>query len=284
MNRIIVILFLCTTLSGFTQSKVDSLLLTKTEWVNSDLTYLRFFKDSVVYNIDNAKHALIFDFKNRKLTFKEKYFVGGTDSREENIDFKIKYLNKNKLIIVPVTKKEDLAEKNYKKLNSDPFFKEEQYIFYNRGQLISKIDFNKITFHASTCFGTCKSMSVEVNNDGSVYYQGRIYTKEFTGNFQGKLTSKDLNQLKNIVNRSQLKVLDQQWKQLSRPNDTPRYNYIVELTDGKLIEINTNDQHPILDRLSEYFLNIHETAELTKVPKKHQYAESNIDNYKVTQN
>lgn len=284
MKRIIVIFFLCITLSGFTQSKVDSLLLTKTEWVNSDLTYLRFFKDSVVYNIDNAKHALIFDFKNRKLTFKEKYFVGGTDSREENIDFKIKYLNKNKLVIVPVTKKEELAEKNYKKLNSEPFFKEKQYIFYNRGQLISKIDFNKITFHASTCFGTCKSMSVEVNNDGSVYYQGRIYTKEFTGNFEGKLNSKDLNQLKHIINRSQLKVLDQQWKQLSRPNDTPRYNYIVELTDGKLIEINTNDQHPILDRLSEYFLNIHETAELTKATKKHQFSESNIDNYKVTQN
>ena len=284
MKNIIVIFFLCATLNGYTQSKVDSLLLTKTEWVNSDLTYLRFFKDSVVYNIDNAKHALIFDFKNRKLTFKEKYYVGGTESREENIDFKIKYLNKNKLVIVPVTKKEELAEKNYKKLNSEPFFKEEQYIFYNRGQLISKINFNKITFHASTCFGTCKSMSVEVNNDGSVYYQGRIYTKEFTGNFEGKLNSKDLNQLKNIVNRSQLKVLDQQWEQLSRPNDTPRYNYIVELTDGKLIEINTNDQHPILDRLSEYFLTIHDTAELTKVPKKHQFAESNIDNYKVTQN
>ncbi|MDH5413940.1 MAG: hypothetical protein OEW87_07375, partial [Flavobacteriaceae bacterium] len=163
MKRLVVILCLCTTLCGYTQSKVDSLLLTNTEWVNNDLTYLRFFKDSVVYNIDNAKHSLIFDFKNRKLTFKEKYFVGGTDSREENIDFKIKYLNKNKLIIVPVTKKEDLAEKNYKKLNSEPFFKEEQFVFYNRGQLISKIDFNKITFHASTCFGTCKSMSVEVN-------------------------------------------------------------------------------------------------------------------------
>ena len=127
-------------------------------------------------------------------------------------------------------------------------------------------------------------MSVEINNDGILYYQGRIYAKEFTGNFIGKLSAKDFYELRKIVNRSQLKSLDQKWKQKSRPNDTPRYNYIIELTDGGMIEINTNDQHPILDKLSEYFLNIPVIADLVKTNKKHEFAESRIDEYKVTQN
>ncbi len=48
--------------------------------------------------------------------------------------------------------------------------------------------------------------------------------------------------------------------------------------------MNTNDQHPILDKLSEYLLNISEIADLVKTNKKHEFAESNIDEYKVTQN
>ena len=85
------------------------------------------------------------------------------------------------------------------------------------------------------------------------------------------------------MNRSQLPALDQKWKQKSRPNDTPRYNYIVELSNGEMIEMNTNDQHPILDKLSEYFLNIPEIANLVKTKKKHEFAESHIEEYKVTQ-
>ena len=85
------------------------------------------------------------------------------------------------------------------------------------------------------------------------------------------------------MNRSQLPALDQKWEQKSKPNDTPRYNYIVELSNGEMIEMNTNDQHPILDKLSEYFLNIPEIADLVKTKKKHEFAESHIEEYKVTQ-
>ena len=284
MKKLLIIFFLGSIFNVNAQYKSDSLLLTKTEWVTKNLDYLRFFKDSVVYNLDETKHQLIFDVKNKKLSFKVKYIVGGTNFKTEEFNFKIKQLHKNKLVLSPIEKQEDIKKKNYSRLNSSPFLKEEQLIFYNRGELISRVNFNKITFHASTCFGTCPSMSVEVNNDGTVYYQGRIYTGEFTGNYIGKLSAKDFYSLRKIVNRSQLKALDQKWKQKSRPNDTPRYNYIVELKDGNIIEMNTNDQHPILDKLSEYFLNIPEIADLVKIKKKHEFAESHIDEYKVTHN
>ena len=284
MKKLLIIFFLGSIFNVNAQYKSDSLLLTKTEWVTKNLDYLRFFKDSVVYNLDETKHQLIFDVKNKKLSFKVKHIVGGTNFKTEEFNFKIKQLQKNKLVLSPIEKQEDIKKKNYSRLNPSPFLKEEQLIFYNRGELISRVNFNKITFHASTCFGTCPSMSVEVNNDGTVYYQGRIYTGEFTGNYIGKLSAKDFYSLRKIVNRSQLKALDQKWKQKSRPNDTPRYNYIVELKDGNIIEMNTNDQHPILDKLSEYFLNIPEIADLVKIKKKHEFAESHIDEYKVTHN
>jgi len=284
MKNFITLLCICFALTVQAQYKSDSILLTKTEWVTKNLDYLRFFKDSVIYNLDETKERLIFDLKNKKLAFKIKYRVGGTDIKTEEFNFKVKQLQKDKLVLVPIDKIEDLKKKNYSRLNASPFLKEEQLIFYNRGELISRVNFKKITFHASTCFGTCPSMSVEVRNDGTIYYQGRIYAKEYTGNFIGKLSAKDFYQLRKIVNRSQLPALDQKWKQKSRPNDTPRYNYIVELSNGEMIEINTNDQHPILDKLSEYFLNIPEIADLVKTKKKHEFAESHIEEYKVTQN
>ena len=284
MKNLILIIVLCFTIVINAQSKSDSLLLTKTEWVNKNLDYLRFFKDSVVYNLNETKQQLLFDIKNKKLSFKLEYSVGGSGLKTEEFNFRIKQLYKNKLVIIPIDKEEEIKIKNYNRLNTTPFLKEKQYVFYNRGQLISKIDFKKVTFHASTCFGTCPSISVEINRDGSIFYQGRIYAKEYTGNFIGKLSAKDIYALRKMLNRSQLKILDQKWEQKSKPNDTPRYNYIVELNDGRLIEINTNDQHPILDKLSEYFINIPQVSELLKTKKKHKFEESNIENYRVSYN
>jgi len=282
MKNLFVVLLVCVGVTANAQTKADSLLLTKTEWVNQDLDYLRFFKDSVIYNFDDIKHELLFDIKNKKLSFKVQYAVGGLDLRTEEFKFKISKLEKNKLVLAPIIEKDKIENNEYRKLNHNLFSKEKQYIFYNRGQLLSKVNFKKITFHASTCFGKCPSMSIQVNIDGTVHYQGRLYTKENKGNFEGKLSENDIYQLKKILNRSQLYGIEKNWEQKSKYNDTPRYNYIVELFDGKTIEINTNDQHPILDKLSEYFMNIHEIANLVKAKNRHKFDESNIDNYKVS--
>lgn len=282
MKSLIVSFVLLCVISIQAQYSRDSILLTSNEWVNKDLDYLRFSKDSVLYNLNNDKHELLFDIKNKKLTFKVAYRVGGVDSRSESVDFKIKQLQKNKLVLTPIGYETENKNVDFNKLNSDPFLKDKQYIFYNRGQLISRVNFKKLTFHASTCFGTCPSMSVEIDDEGNVYYQGRIYTKEYTGNYVGKLSDQEFLALRKIVNRSQLYVLDQKWKQLSHPNDTPRYNYIVELDNGKLIEINTNDQHPILDKLSDYLLHIPEKTELSKTREKHKFSRSTIENYRIS--
>ncbi len=279
MKSLIIVIILCFVINVNAQTKIDSLLLTKTEWVNKDLDYLRFFKDSVVYNLSETKHQLLFDIENKELSFKVNYRVGGSSLRTEEFKFKIKELKKNKLVIEPI-----LEDKNYRKLNYGILSKEKQYIFYNRGHLLSSVNFKKITFHASTCFGTCPSMSIEINIDGTVYFQGRMYTYDHKGNFKGSISKNDTYQLKKILNRSQLADIDKNWVQRSKYNDTPRYNYIIELFDGETIEINTNDQHPLLDKLSKYFMDIPEIANLVRAKMKHKFEKSQIDYYRVSQN
>lgn len=281
MKLLIRALFLCLIVSAFGQSKSSSSLLLKTDWVNKNLDYLKFYKDSVTYNLGGKKHTMFYDLNGKSVVFKEKYSVGGTDVREEKINFKVKSLTKDKLVIYPTDDQLDLDQEIYYKLDYAPFFKRKEFVFYNREKQVDYVDYEKITFHGSTCFGTCPSFSLEINRGGDVFYQGRIYTKEFTGDFEGKLEKDERIILHKILNRSLLFAVDNNWKQLSRPTDTPRYNYIIELRDGEIIEINTNDQHPILDKLSDYLVHITEKLELAKAKEKHTYKKPSLYGFEI---
>lgn len=253
----------------------------QTEWVNKNLDYINFYKDSVQYNLAGKKHTLFYELKNTSVTFKEKYLVGGTELREEKINFAIKSLSKDKLVIYPLDDQLDLDQEVHYKLDYTPFFKRKEFVFYNREKEVNYVDYKKITFHGSTCFGTCPSFSVEINRGGEVYYQGRIYTKEFTGDFEGKLERDERIKLHKIINRSLLFEINGNWKQLSRVTDNPRYNYIIELRDGEKIEINTNDQHPILNKLSTYLVSISEKLDLKRANEKHTYAKPAVYGFEI---
>ncbi len=274
-----IVLILCT-IPLFSQSKSDSLLLTKAEWINKDLDYMRFDSDTIIYNIQNKRNVLYFDLGKRTITLEERFFNGGAEIFE-GIRFKIKSIDKNKLVIYPLDTKMELDQEGFRKLEYNHFFNTKELAFQNRENLISRVDFKKITFISSTCFGTCPSFSLEINRDGTVFYQGRIYAKKYTGNFKGKLTDKELYKLRKLMNRSQLLSINELWNQETKAVDKPRFNYIVELRNGEVIEVSTNDQHPILDRVSNYFIMIPEVIELEKSPKKHNFEKPKINAYKI---
>jgi hypothetical protein len=281
MKPLLNVLLIFCTISLFSQSKADSLLLTKTEWTNTSLDYLRFDVDTITYNLAGKRHDLYFDLGNKTITLEERYTVGGIDKRKEGVKFKIKELNKNKLVIYPLDDKVNLDQEDFKKLDYEPFFKKKEYVFYNREKVFSAVDFKKVTFLASTCFGTCPSFSLEIDRDGTVFYQGRIYTKKFTGNFIGNIEPKEMIKLQKIMNRSQLFTIVSNWEQNTKPVDTPRYNYLIELKSGEILEISTNDQHPILDRLSNYLINIPQVTELIRSNKKHSFEKPKVNAYKI---
>ena len=246
MKPILNTILLLFAITVYGQSRVDSLVLTKTEWTNTDLDYLRFDVDTITYNLAGKRHDMYYALGNKTITFEERFIVGGVDKRKEGVKFKIKQLDKDKLVLTPLDKKVNLDQEGYLKLNYAPFFKKEEYVFYNREKVASGVDFKRITFIASTCFGTCPSFSLEINRDGTVFYQGRIYTKEYTGNFTGIINDDEIYKLRRILNRTQFQNMVDHWEQQTKPVDTPRYNYIVELKNGEKLEVSTNDQHPIL--------------------------------------
>ncbi|HBK70427.1 MAG TPA: hypothetical protein DDZ39_02020, partial [Flavobacteriaceae bacterium] len=98
MRNLLFTLILLATLTSKAQSSKASTndLLTKTEWINKDLDYLRFNDGSVVYNFDNKKQEVLFDLENKKISFKVNYRTAG-DFKTEEFQFQIKELKKNKL-------------------------------------------------------------------------------------------------------------------------------------------------------------------------------------------
>lgn len=280
MKSFIKIVFLLISFSLFSQSKTIT-LLEKNEWANiKSLDYINFSDNTLEYYISGQKHKLFYNTDKRTFSIKEKYVVAGM-LKEETLTFKINYLNKNKLVISPLEKKAELDKKNYRKLKYKPFFTQKEFVFYNVQNLLNPLNYKKITFKGSTCFGTCPSFTAEVNRNGKVYYQGRIYTKEFTGNFEGQLPKKERVALMKILNRSQLATIHMNWSQNRHVTDQPRYNYIVELKNGEKIEINTNDQHPLLNKLSNYFLAMPEKLELKRSKKKHTYVRPSMKGHEI---
>ena len=51
MKLLLNTLLIFCTITLFSQSEADSLLLTKTEWTNTSLDYLRFDVDTITYNL-----------------------------------------------------------------------------------------------------------------------------------------------------------------------------------------------------------------------------------------
>lgn len=279
IKKLLLLVLLTVIISINAQSKASNVLLTNTEWVNENLDYLRFDDNAVIYNFDNYKQEVFFDLENKNLSFKVNYRVGD-DFKTEEFNFNIKEINEDKLVIEPVFDKN--TEKEFNKLDVNLLSKQKQYIFFNRGSLVSKIDFQKLTFHSSTCFGTCPSVSVEVDKDGVVHYRGKT-NATVQGNFVGQLSKEEMETLKSILNRSQIHTIDKNWEQKSKRNDTPKYTYIIELLDGETIEINTNDQHPVLDKLSEFLIHLDKEVALEKLSGKHSFDKSNLALYKIWQ-
>ena len=280
MKKVFNLLVLCFFLSSYAQT-ISPSQLQKNDWVNKNLNFLKFYKDSVTYNLAGKKHTLYYELAGKLLTFKEKFAVGGTDLREEKISMKIASLSKDKLVLTSVEDVLSFDQEIFYKLDYAPFFSRDKFVFSNRENQVDYIDYKKITFHASTCFGTCPSFSLEINRGGELHYQGRIYAKEYTGDFEGFLEREERIVLHKIINRSLLPAIDATWQQRSRPTDTPRYTYIIELRNGDKMEINTNDQHPLLDNLSSYLLDITNKLKLTKSKEKHRFDRPSLYGFEI---
>lgn len=126
-----------------------------------------------------------------------------TSSREnfkvehlEKYDFKIENIDKAFLILRPL---DSLSQNFFNTKESIKFVKQE----YN---IDKSINFEKVIFHSTRCYGTCPIIALEIDKDRNIYLDIKHYSDSSkNGQFEGKLTQKEYNSLLKILETSNIK-------------------------------------------------------------------------------
>ncbi|WP_397362951.1 DUF6438 domain-containing protein [Olleya sp. R77988] len=179
--------------------------------VNDTLVSVEFrtFKDKFRYQI-----------KNNQLIFKNIYEVssGTRDSIYFVADSTLYYFD-YKLV------NKDSLQLNLNKVIGRNLSSPEKHYNYSRKSSLKKnnINFQSVFFRGTTCYGSCPKMKIEIDSLGNAKLKGEKYTEPFTGNYIGKLTSKQLESLIEILNRSEL---DRFPEKLPFLIDAPSFKFI----------------------------------------------------------
>lgn len=76
-----------------------------------------------------------------------------------------------------------------------------------------EFQFNELTFHSSTCNGTCPEISLNIGNDKKIQLVRTIYKEKgqadslLSGAFKGSVKDKDFNQLIDLLKKANLDSL-----------------------------------------------------------------------------
>lgn len=79
---------------------------------------------------------------------------------------------------------------------------------------VELLEFDRIVFHSSTCFGSCPQLSIEVNRDGSTKIKRQFFTdkseplNEKSGEFKGHISKTALDELMLELNHSNYETLN----------------------------------------------------------------------------
>ena len=235
-------------------------------WIGKNLEYLsindslvsvefRTLQDGFKYIIKNNQLILIKNYEVSRANGDSFYFVA--DSTQYYFDYKL--LSKDSLQL----KLNKIIGRNL----SSP----KKLYNYNRKSSLktSEINFQSLFFRGSSCFGSCPKMKIEIDSLGNAKFKGESYTKPFIGNYIGKLTSKQLELLVEILNRSQLNRFPENLLYLI---DAQSYRFIFRY-DNKEIK-SGGSQVPYFNReILIYLLSIYKEVEWTEVEYEIEFSE-----------
>lgn len=227
-------------------------------WVGENLEYLSVNDSLVSIELRNFKDEFKYIINDKQLILKNTYEVssGTRDSIFFVPDSTLYYFD-FKLINI-----DSLELKLNKVIGRNLSSPKEQYNYKRKSSLKEKkINFQSVFFKGTTCFGTCPKMRIEIDSLGNAKFKGEKYTKPFIGNYEGKLTSKQLDSLIGILNRSEL---DRIPKSLPFMIDAPTYKFIFKYNNKKR-EIG-GSMLPYFNReIVSYLLNIYKEIEWKEV-------------------
>ena len=138
------------------------------------------------------------------ISFQSRYFYSGDMKKmyTDKYDLQVLEINDSIMVVKPSTKK------------SISFFDKSTPIKFVKQEYIKDHDLNfeKIIFHASTCYGSCPKISLEILSNLDIkissefFKNGNEFEKDEnrSGNFYGKLDSQTFEKLKKLIIQSKL--------------------------------------------------------------------------------
>lgn len=266
LSKRILVLFIC--LSAICRGQINKL---KGTWITKDQELI-LIKDSTSSENDNRLGNKIlneenFEFKiyGDTLSFQKQYTSSRTNYEKmyvDRYDLKIVSLSDTFLVVKPISK------------HSISFFNNKSVIKFKRQEysIDSKIEFEKLVFHATGCCGgECPLLNLQIDKSRKLYSDSKHVKGEYktldttiSGKREGKLDEVLYNELITLLKTSNLKNL--KFKTVggsSAPNIT-----LIVYFNGQKKRLSSPVTPTVIDGLIKYLYDLNHKVTLAKTDKK----------------
>jgi len=111
-------------------------------------------------------------------------------------------------------------------------YKFESFVEFNKTE--AKYNIHSIKFHSGMCLGTCPDFDIEIDKYGQATYNAGMYSPN-QGIFEGKIQSKDLDAILNLLNYINVKRLRDNYS--VSWTDSPTCTLTIKFSDGSVKKI-----------------------------------------------
>lgn len=227
-------------------------------WITSSLGHLYFSDKKVYYNfVGYAGSKAHYTIINDTLIMADIYHSSADNFKQEhrdNFKFLIRHIDHNRLYLKAV-------EPNAIKLAGNT-----TYEFRNfKNSYDKNIEFSKIYFLSSTCFGDCPQLGIEIWPNGDYHLKAGEHAQPYKGNYTGRLSAVQLDSLNFWLKHSELKKMND-WQQGNQVVDAPNYYFAIDFANNKKkLSITTNEPPLNIIDLVNFMLSSYKKIQLTPV-------------------
>jgi hypothetical protein len=250
------ILFILVASASFAQKvQIDA-----ERWITASLGHLYFADKKVYFNFvgyagTKASYAIV----NDTLVMTDIYHSSADNfkkERREDFKFLIRHIDQNRLYLKAI-------EPNAIKLAGNT-----TYMFTNfKNSYDKNIEFSKIYFLSSTCFGDCPQLGIEIWPNGDYHLKAGEHADPYKGDYAGKLSAIQLDSLNYWLKHSELKRMND-WQQGNQVADAPYYYFAIDFANSKKkLSITTNEPPLNIIDLVNFMISSYKKVKLTPVTK-----------------
>ena len=275
--RIFFLLFFIQSCSS--QKKLEEL---KGRWIssNNEMLIINDFEKSqnFLLNKEFEENNYYIEILKDTISFQHRYYTSDDNFEKlfaDKYNLKILKFSDSVLKVIPVSN-----------LSQDFFSTKKPINFYKNGiNLNGTIDFQKITFTTSTCYGNCPELKMNIFSDGrvelnAVYFDDSVYTinKRKSGNFTANLGKQKLLRLKynlklSRVNQFELIPEDS----MSLCCDGALKEMIIEFNDGKKHKYITMFEPVIIFPLIDFLYDLPNQLILKRSKEQFEFEKLNLE-------